>query len=39
MTFAEIERLKAELTDRTVAVDPSVPELRRFQGLIGTVKP
>ncbi|MFM8220684.1 MAG: hypothetical protein ACKOJF_17345, partial [Planctomycetaceae bacterium] len=38
MTFAEIERLKAELTDRTVEVDPNVPELRRFRGLTGTVK-
>ena len=38
MSFAAVEQLKAQYTDRLVEVDPSVPELRRFKGLVGTVK-
>ncbi|MFN9198896.1 MAG: hypothetical protein ACK5WR_12580, partial [Planctomycetaceae bacterium] len=38
MSFAAVEQLKAQYTDKLVEVDPSVPELRRFKGLVGTVK-
>ncbi len=38
MSFAAVEQLKSQYTDKLVEVDPSVPELRRFKGLVGTVK-
>lgn len=38
MTFAEVETLKQAFTDKYVLVEANVPELRRFQGLTGTVK-
>jgi hypothetical protein len=38
MTIAHAERLKRELTDKYVVVREGTPELRRFQGLTGTVK-
>lgn len=38
MSFAAVEQLKAQYTDKLVEVDPSIPELRRFKGLVGTVK-
>jgi len=38
MSFAAVEQLKSQYTDKLVEVDPSVPELRRFKGLTGTVK-
>src|SRR5437870_5307618 len=38
MSFAQIEKLKKQLTDKYVVVDASVPELRRFKGLTGTIK-
>ncbi len=38
MSIAQAERLKAELTDKYVVVSGGVPELRRFDGLTGTVK-
>ena len=36
--FEQIELLKRQWTDRYVAVDGSRPELRRFEGLTGTVR-
>ena len=38
MSIQVAEQLKSELTDKFVIVDPSVAELRRFQGLTGRVK-
>ena len=38
MSIALAEQLKKDLTDRYVVVAEGVPELRRFQGLTGTVK-
>jgi len=38
MDFDRVEKLRREYTDQHVAVDPSRPELRRFQGMTGTVK-
>jgi hypothetical protein len=38
MTFAAAEELKRNLTDKFVVVQDGVAELRRFQGLTGTVK-
>lgn len=38
MSIDVAERLKSELTDKYVLVSKGVPELRRFEGLTGTVK-
>jgi hypothetical protein len=38
MVFEHIEQLKRDWTDKYVVVDGSLPELRRFVGLTGTVK-
>jgi hypothetical protein len=38
MVFEHIEELKRSFTDKYVVVDPSRPELRRFDGLTGTVR-
>lgn len=38
VSFAEVEQLKQELTDKFVVVDKNAPELRRFVGLTGLVK-
>ena len=38
MVFEHIEKLKREYTDKFVVVDDKVCELRRFQGLTGTVR-
>ena len=38
MVFEHIEKLKQEFTDKFVVVDEGRPELRRFNGLTGTVK-
>lgn len=38
MVFEHIEALKRSWTDKFVVVDDSRPELRRFQGLTGTVR-
>lgn len=38
MVFEQIEKLKRQYTDKYVIVDDSLPELRRFKGLTGTVK-
>ena len=38
MVFENIEKLKRDLTDKYVVVDESLPELKRFGGLTGTVK-
>lgn len=38
MTIERAEQLKREWTDRQVLVAADVPELRRFQGRIGTVR-
>jgi hypothetical protein len=38
MTIAAAEELKRRLTDKYVVVQDGVAELRRFQGLTGTVK-
>ena len=38
MVFEHIRKLQQEYTDKFVVVDEQRPELRRFQGLTGTVK-
>lgn len=38
VSFAEIEQLKQQLTDKYVVIDKNAPELRRFAGLTGLVK-
>ncbi|MFN0198482.1 MAG: hypothetical protein ACKVT0_17185 [Planctomycetaceae bacterium] len=38
ITFAEVEQLKKDLTDRYVVVQDGIPELRRFQGRTGFIK-
>lgn len=38
MTISEVQQLQRQLTDKYVLVRDGVPELRRFQGLTGTVK-
>ena len=38
MSFDQVERLKKQYTDKYVLVAPGVAELRRFEGLTGTVK-
>ncbi len=38
MVFEHIEKLKQDYTDKSVVVDSDRPELRRFQGMQGTVK-
>ena len=38
MVFDHIEQLKQEYTDKYVVVDESRPELRRFNGMTGTVR-
>ena len=38
MVFEQIEQLKDEYTDKYVVVKGERPELRRFQGLTGTVR-
>lgn len=38
MTISEAQRVQQQLTDKYVLVRAGVPELRRFEGLTGTVK-
>ncbi|MCA9090015.1 MAG: hypothetical protein KDA90_15445 [Planctomycetaceae bacterium] len=38
MSIARAEELKRELTNKYVVVQDNIPELKRFQGLTGTVK-
>ena len=38
VSFADVENLKQQWTDKFVVVDKNAPELRRFVGLTGTVK-
>lgn len=35
--FSEIDALKRQWTNKRVTVDTSRPELRRFEGMVGTV--
>ena len=38
MVFEHIEKLKRQYTDKFVVVDDNCPELRRFDGMTGTVR-
>ena len=38
MVFGHIEKLKRQYTDKFVVVDDNCPELRRFDGMTGTVR-